>query len=282
MNRRTLLLLSCLALSLGAAEPYLWASPWFLGSCAKDAEQKAEKTRQELRRARPGAPNYVPYPYPKTSDELFKDFVHQFQDSWSQQPSKQIPAPERTLLDLLEQGAVHYKVLEVAEWRAQRCSRAYGKKDLLFMLRLFADTSRTEVARVTLRDSGIMATVDFPSGDGREIQLVDGHRLESFDQAAEAAKSLKLDPKDLQYVAVGSPSLSCYESIPCIAFRQGNRAFLYRSGKIFELKHDRVRISNQKFVHDTPERAEVVKKLKTREHVVSLGGDAMTVAIPVD
>lgn len=281
MSRKMVFLLS-LALSLAALEVRAWASPWFLSNCPQQAEEKAAKVQGEVRKALPGAPNYVPLPYPKTHEQVFQDFVYQFRDSWSRHSAKDIPAPEQALLSLLKAGAVRYQMAEVTEWRAQRCSRIFGRKDRLFLLRLFEHPSGKEVARITLRNSGHMATLDFPQEVGREMQLADGHRLESFRQALESAQRLGVQGKDFQYVAVGSPSLACYESIPCIAFRQGNRAFLYRSGKLFELQHDKVRISNQKFVHETPERAEVIKKLRPRDHVVSLGGDDMTIAIPMN
>ncbi len=280
MSRKMMYVLS-LALSVAAFEVRAWASPWFLSACPQQAEEKAMKVAGDVRKALPGAPNYVPISYPKTDQQVFENFVYQFRDSWARHSAQDIPAPEQALLSLLKTGALRYEVLDVTEWREQRCSRLFGRKDRLFLLRLFEHPSGNEVARITLRNSGHMATLDFPQEAGRVMQLADGHRLEPLQRALEAAQRLGMQGRDFQYVAVGSPSLACYDSIPCIAFRQGNRAFLYRSGKVFELQHDRVRISNQKFIRETPERAEVIRKLRSQDHVVSLGGDAMTIAIPV-
>lgn len=280
MNRMHSLIAS-LALCLAVSEAGALAAPWFLSTCPKDSLQKAVKSEDSIRKSRPGDPDYVVHPYPSTPELVFRDFVSQFQDSWSQRPSKDIPAPERSLLASLAAGQVRYQVLEVTEWRAQRCSRIFGQKDTVFLLRLFDKATGGELARITLQESGLLATLDFATEDGREIQLTDGHRLEPFDRALAAAQRAGIKAKDLQYVAVGSPSLACYDSVPCIALRQGNRAFLYRSGQLFELEYQKTRISNQKLIRNTPERAAVAKTLGPHQHVVSLGGDDMTIARPV-
>jgi hypothetical protein len=269
-------------LSLVIGEARAWASPWFLSSCPQQAEQKAAKMESDVRKARPGAPNYVPVPYPKTQEQVFQDFLYQFRDSWSQQSPEDIPAPNRALLSLLETGSVRYQILEVTEWRAQRCSKVFGRKDRLFLIRLFEEPGQKEIGRISLRNSGLIATLDFPQKAGQEMQLIDGHHLETLQQAMGSAQRHGIQGKDFQYVTVASPTLACYESIPCVAFRQGNRAFLYRSGKLFELQHDRVRISNQKFVHKTPERAAAIRDLHPSDHIVSLGGDDLTIASPVN
>jgi hypothetical protein len=273
--------IASLALCLAASEAGALAAPWFLSSCPKDSLQKAAKTGDSVRKARPGDPDYVVHPYPTTAKLVFADFVSQFQDSWSRQAAQDIPAPERSLLAGLAAGKVRYEVLEVAEWRAQRCSRIFGKKDLVFLLRLFDKANGNELARITLQDSGLLATLDFAPEDGGEIQLTDGHRLEPLERALAAARQAGIKASHVQYVAVGSPSLACYDSIPCIALRQGTRAFLYRSGQLFELEYQKTRISNEKLIRNTPERAAVAKSLGPHRHVVSLGGDDMTIARPV-
>lgn len=281
MARKPLLVLSSLLLAFAGSDARAQGAPWFLGTCPPGAEQKALQVERKIRETRPGAPNHVQHPYPRTPERVFQDFVSQFQESWSQRSKEDTPAPERSLLSLLDRGAVRYEALKIAEWRAQRCSRMFGKKDSLWLLRLFDKAQGNEVARVTLRDSGLMATLDFPQEPGQEMRLADGHRLEPFEQAAKAALEAGLPAKDFQYVAVAGPGLMCYESMPCIAFRHGGRAFLYRSGKLFELLHDRIRFSNRKFVHEGPERADILAKLKPGDHVVSLGGDDMTIARPI-
>lgn len=275
------LLLALALLVFGASEARAWRSHWFLEQCPESFDAKASKLASDLRQAEPGSPVYVPYPFPKTDHAVFADFVHQFRYGWSDRDPAQIPTPERNLYSLLEQQLIRYEVLEIAEWRPQRCGAVYGRTDSLFLLRLFHAGSGEEVARVSLQETGLLGVLQLPLAADRPFALTDSHHLESLDQAVAAARRLGLEPKQLQYVALGSPSLACYDTVPCVAFRAGRNVLLYRAGQLFELEHEKVRIDRDRFVRKTSERAAAIKELRAGEHFVSLGGRELTIARPV-
>lgn len=255
-----------------ASETQAWRAPWFLEGCPAAFDVKAAKLAQEVRQARPGSPVYVPHPYPKTEHAVFANFVEQFREmSFDDEPARDLRA-------LLDQQLIRYEVVEVAEWR-HRCGRLYGTSDRRFLLRLFHVGTGEEVGRMTLHQSGLLGTLDF-SVEGEPIRLADGHALESFDEAIAAARAAGIEPKDLQYVALGG-GIACYDDVPCIAFRQGGRVFFYRSGRLYELEHEKVRVDAQRFGGETPERAAANKMLRPGERFVTLGGLNMTIAKPI-
>jgi hypothetical protein len=83
-------------------------------------------------------------------------------------------------------------------------------------------------------------------------------------------------------VALASPTIPCYDSVPCAAFRRGERIYLYRSGKLFELRHLDIQVAVSELVHEGPERELATAALGSGAHLVTLGGDVMTVAVPVE
>jgi hypothetical protein len=255
-----------------ASETQAWRAHWFLEGCPAPFDVEAAKLAQEVRQARPGSPVYVPHPYPKTEHAVFANFVEQFREmSFDGEP-------ERDLRALLDQQLIRYEVIEVAEWR-HRCGRLYGTTGRRFLLRLFHVGTGEELARMTLHESGLLGILRF-SDDGKPIRLVDGHSLESFDEAAAAARAAGINPKDLQYITLGG-GIACYDAMPCIAFRQGGKVFFYRSGKLYELEHQKVRVDAQRFGGETPERAAAIKMLRPGERFVTLGGLNMTIAKPI-
>ena len=270
---RTINLAFALALLLSvASETEAWPAQWFLESCPAAFDIEAAKFAQAVRRARPGSPVYVPHPYPKTEHAVFANFVEQFREmSFDDEP-------ERDLRALLDQQLIRYEVVEVAEWQ-MRCRPIRGTSDRRFLLRLFHVGTGEEVGRMTLHESGLLGTLNF-SDDGEPIRLADGHNIESFDEAAAAARAAGINPKDLQYITLGG-GIACYDAMPCIAFRQGGKVFFYRSGKLYELEHEKVRVDAQRFGGETPERAAAIKMLRPGERFVTLGGLNMTIAKPI-
>lgn len=108
--------------------------------------------------------------------------------------------------------------------------------------------------------------------------MMDGHHVEDMTAAQRAATERGLNFERPQYVALAGPTMPCSEANPCIAFRDGERAFLFRSGKVFELSHRTERFSVREFARDSPERRRAESLLTAERHFVSLGGDDMTLA----
>ncbi len=97
-----------------------------------------------------------------------------------------------------------------------------------------------------------------------------------------AARGGSLSVESPQYVALASPRIPCYDNVPCLAFRGGDRVFLYRSGSLYELRHRETRIATSRFVHEGAERQEAIQSIRPGEQFVTLGGDLMTIAVPLE
>jgi hypothetical protein len=142
----------------------------------------------------------------------------------------------------------------------------------------------TELGRFWFHESGQLGTLSF-SGDPRfGLELTGGHRFEPLEVSSEAARrsSLEPEPESHQYVALASPTIPCYDSVPCSVFRRGERMYLYRSGKLFELQHVEIQVAVSELVHEGPERELATAALGLGDQLVTLGGDVMTAAVPVE
>lgn len=64
--------------------------------------------------------------------------------------------------------------------------------------------------------------------------------------------------------------------------RRGERIYFYRSGKLLELRHLEIEVAVSEFVHEGPERELAAAALGAGDKLVTLGGDVMTVAVPVE
>jgi hypothetical protein len=212
-------------------------------------------------------------------------FAHQFTDTSGRRSSRDVPNQERHLLRLLKNPSrLRYEVIPVAEWRPERCSRIYGETDRRLLLRLFEHGPGTELGRFSLHESGQLGTLSFPGDPRFGLELRDGHRLEPLEVSSKAARrsSLEPEPGSLQYVAVASPTIPCYDSVPCTVFRRGERIYLYRSGKLFELRHVEIQVAVSELVHEGSERELATAALGSGDHLVTLGDDVMTLAVPVE
>jgi hypothetical protein len=256
------------------------SEPWALATCPPDSDAKAVEFERSVRSAAPGSAVFARVPYPEALADVVRDFEDQYTVHFRR--TAFVPAADRALLALLEAGAARYVLLDVANWMPQRCNLVRGTRTRSFLLRIFDSRSGTEGARIVLHPSGLLGTVTTPRANVDEatagLRLADGHDIEALDAAARIAGELGLVPESMQYVALSGPAVYCPTEVPCIAFRQGERAFLYRSGEVYELAHTTTRLSNAAFVHEGPQRDAIVESLAPGQQVVSLGGDELTLA----
>jgi len=260
------------------------SAPWRLDPpCSTEARDRAVRLAQSLRSAPPGSENWLPHPYPQTAQDAFEDFAHQFVESWSHRERGDVPPQEKHLLGLLEKpSSLRYELIPVAEWRPGRCGRICGETGQVLLLRLFEQRTGVELGRFVLHESGLLQHLNFP-GNNNGLELNDGHRLEALAAGSTAARLAALDPEpqSIQYVALSSPRIECYDTVPCVAFRQGDRAFLYRTGRLFELRHQGLRTPVHGFTHDGPERERAVAQLGPQDEVVTIG-EWMIAAVPIE
>lgn len=263
-----------------------WPRAWSLApECPGEARQKAVELARSLKSAPPGSEDWLPYPFPQTAKEVFDDFAHQLTESWAGRSRGDVPVQERRLLGLLKNPSkLTYDVLPVAEWREQRCGRIFGATERILLLRLFERGSGTELGRFGLHESGLLETLAFPGDPPFGLELKDGHRLEAAAVSAETARRAALEPEaeSVEYVALSSPTLPCYDTVPCVAFRQGARVFLYRSGELFELRYQDLQVATSELVREGSGRDFAAKAMGPSGHVVTLGGGVVTAAVPVE
>jgi hypothetical protein len=236
---------------------------------------------RRLAAARPGEPNWLPHVQPATPEEAVADLRHQLEPMLargnpSDSPLRGDPGAQEFMARLSAEE-VRWKVAAVAEWRAQRCNLVTGTTPGLLLLRAFAAEGSTELGRFVLDDKGSLVTFVFPHASG--FVLADGHHLEGIASAeAAAAQALEGEPLEgPQYVAVASHTVPCPETNPCVAVRQGNQVALVRSGIVYRIDTSQ-RFSNRSFMLDDRARARVLDRAHPDDHVVSLGGDVLTVA----
>lgn len=266
-------LLGLLLLPSAASAGELWA----LGGCTEADDARSRQVAQEVLAASPTSELHVPHPFPEIVGEALADFEHQYVRSWSKQPRRLVPADDRWMLELLESDALAAEWLTGANWTPSRCGLVHGTQPAFHLLRLKLRADGGEVARVVLLPSGLLHSLRLRR-DQRSFAMMDGHHVEDMTAAQRAATERGLNFERPQYVALAGPTMPCSEANPCIAFRDGERAFLFRSGKVFELSHRTERFSVREFARDSPERRRAESLLTAERHFVSLGGDDMTLA----
>lgn len=269
---------SCMLLGLMMIPSAMSAGEmWALGACSSAHDAQALQATQHVLTASPTSDLYVPHPFPTDVNEAFADFKHQYVQSWSTQARRHIPPDDRWLLSLVKSDALTAELLTVANWTPSRCGRILGTKSAFLLLRLRLQAGGGEVARIVLLESGLLHSLRLRR-DQRSFAMVDGHNVESLTGARDAATARALAFEQPQYVALTGLTMPCSEANPCVAFRDGDRVFVFRSGKVFELSHLTDRFSVQEFIEGSVERLQLESMRAAGQHAVSLGGDEMTLA----
>jgi hypothetical protein len=254
--------------------------PWFLDHCAASYQSKADHLRQEMAKAQPGSDIFVPKPFPRTDSEVIVDLVAQIRSTFFS--GGQAPPAIADLLTKIDAGKIRFEIIPVVEWRPERCRYNWGKVDSSFLVRLYDSQTGRELTRASLVDSGLLSVVAAPRPGGR-LGMID-HDIEPMDTVRSVATQLGAPAAGFQYVAVASPTILCQETAPCIAFRAAGRAYLYRSGKLFQLVTDRpgfIGLTTSEFMREGVARRGAIAALHSGEHVVTVGANRLAVAVPV-
>ncbi|HEV8241681.1 MAG TPA: hypothetical protein VGS57_20120 [Thermoanaerobaculia bacterium] len=275
--RAGLILTACLV----ATPVGLEASPWFLDSCDPSYQEKADHLRQKILQAKPGSDVFVPKPFPRTNEEVVADFEQQIRATFSPEPGHQAPPAIANLFTRLEAKTIRFEIVPVTEWRPERCGQVRGQHDRLFLIRLYDSTTAKELSRASLGETGLLGVVSTP---GPNSKLAIDHDIEPLDAAQRVAQQVGLAAKDLQYVAVASPSILCEQTTPCIAFRASGVAYLYRSNRLFRLVKDRpgvAGLTTRELMQEGAARRSAITALRSSEHFVTVGAGHVAVAVPV-
>jgi hypothetical protein len=211
-----------LALSLSlAAALRLPADPWSLADCRPEDQPAHDAFAQSVRTASPGSTVYVPKPYPTTDPQVIQDFLYQYKSFHFEQadPAKLLPG-ELPLLNGVLNSTVTFTVQKVANWTGARCGREQ-RRDFFHLIRVFDAASGAELSRATLSPSGLLSAranalsgFPFPPLPEPDVAM----------QEVVASYGMKGD--SFQYVTTIGP-IYCGFTEPCLAFRQGNDAYIF-------------------------------------------------------
>lgn len=250
------------------------ADVWTAGDCPSEHASERAEFRQRLLSAEPGDQLYLPHPYPKTSRQAVEDFLYAHRQVIDRQGSH-VLSDDARFFETVDSGNARFVVSRVANWSTTRCG-ARQRTDFYFLLRVFDKKSGEEVTRAAIADSG------------QVFQFM--HRPEDRAQADFAMSELpKLrvpaslgQPSNAQYVETIGPTLRCPALKPCIAFKSRGRNYLSVRDRVYRLETDKP-ISFREKLSQPEKRAAFLQTLEGRsETVVSLGGDRMAIAIPLD
>jgi hypothetical protein len=249
--------------------------PWNLAPCGREHEAEHERFREELLRAQPGSPGYVPHPYPQTSQQVVEDFLHFHRQAWSDTPFTALPPAEQRFFTALKEDLTDVQMVKVANWTPTRCGRN-EEKDFYFLLRFFDKRSGQEMTRVAVDEAGHVAQL--------------AHRPEARallnlpalgPSVATVAKAHGWRPSARQYVALWG-SLRCDELSPCISFRVGAEAYLLQSERLYRIARERPRFSIRQEMSTVEDKRRFLTSFERKpEKAVTLGGDVMMLAVPV-
>jgi len=275
------ILVAALGSRLGAADLPV---PWFLEECTPQQGARAVQLRQEMMKAGPESDIYVPIPFPRTEPDVVEDASYQLLESWSHYDEPTIPSDVKPLLSALEKAAVEYQVLDVTNWLPKHCpTRSYGKTDRLWLVRMVANEGSGEIARAVLNESGLLAhfgtAVSWAKNHSSPMPWVD-----PFEAARSAAAQLGGHAVGFQYVAVAGPTFECVDAMPCIAFRIGDRSYLYKSPSLYLVSTDRPGVQGvrmDEFMREGPKRKAAIAALRFPEYIITVGGVHIAVATPV-
>jgi hypothetical protein len=219
MRRALLLTVSILAgLTTAAAA----ADPWTLGDCRPADEAKYDRFAATVKSAPPGSTVYVPKPYPATAAQVIEDFLYQYKSLHRERADPaNLPQGESVLIAGITASTVTYTVQRIENWGADRCGRE-ERREFFHLITIHDATGGAEIARVTVSPSGLWAGKTISVG----AQIAPLPLTEPREALRKVGETYGLKGEEPQYV-VTVGSIYCGFTTPCLAFRQGNDAYLY-------------------------------------------------------
>ncbi|MBV8201592.1 MAG: hypothetical protein JOZ15_13305 [Acidobacteria bacterium] len=258
------------------------ADPWSLGGeCRPEDQAKYAQFEQAVRTASPGSTVYVPNPYPTTEAQVIQDFLYQYKSFHREAADpKKLPQGELPLLHGILAGTVTFSVQQAADWTPGRCGRK-ERSYYFYLIRVFDGASGAEISRVTLRQSGLWSSksnhfsgAPFPPLPGAGAAM------------RQVAATYHLTGDSPQYV-ISLGSIYCPWSEPCLAFRQGNDAYVSRQSPfskstngLFKIAGEEPRIVLKPGEQLDPAHQAGSSGLRAggTEHLFYLGGTTWTIA----
>jgi hypothetical protein len=255
------------------------AGPWSLMSCDPTGAAGWQDFESQMRAAKPGSTTYVPVPFPTTTDQIVQDYLYQYWSVIKGIDRKQWQPNEARVQADLTGGKVSYQVLRVENWTVSRCHKDQ-KRDFYYLVRVF-EPGGIEVTRAVVNDSGLLTTWNnLPASVPGAV----ASQSRTLPPAVEAMKQLNtrlgINGMDAEYV-VTFGTLSCPLTHPCLAFRLAGLTYLALDTQLFEISANGKRLKQGKEV-GTPAEGELLQRLSADERLVSLGGDAFTIARRVE
>ncbi|MEA2603857.1 MAG: hypothetical protein QOF89_4849 [Acidobacteriota bacterium] len=263
---RTLaVLLTALLLSATAT-----ASAWTLVDCPPEVVKTWAPQERSLRTAKPGAPLYLPKPFPKTREEVLEDYLYDFQRLMKDTPPASLPKEAATVQEGIRKGTLRYEVLRIVNWSPTRCLKE-RRLDAYHLIRVFDGRGGGELTRSVLDESGRLTVITSTLEDGRNLRP-------PAEELRSVVSRFKVQGRDPQYVTTFG-TLRCGNTTPCLAFRDAGRVYLVSyEGNLFEVDPKGRRLELGKEI-GTPEMNEpIVKALGPEGRLVSLGGRVFTTA----
>jgi len=269
----------CLALSLlFAVAVRSMGDSWNLsGECRPEDQPKYDQFEQAVRMATPGSTVYVPKPYPTTDLQVIQDFLYQYKSLHRERADpKKLPKGELPLLNGILDSTVTFTVQKVADWTPGRCGKEQ-RGDFLYLVRIFDAPSGAEISRVTLRASGLWSSKsNASSGTSFFAPLPDAEVA-----TRQVAAAYKIQGDAPQYI-ISLGSIYCPWSAPCLAFRQGNDAYIFhRADGLFKIAGAESRLVLNPGEHiESAHKAGVLPALRAdgTERLFYLGGTTWTIA----
>lgn len=269
------LLLTVLFLSL-AVSP---ASAWDLAPCGAEHQQSRAAFAKALRQAKPGSPIYVPHPFPQKDQEVVDNFLSYHRTAFEDTPFDALSPEEQRFFSALADDRLHFEVLRVANWTRLRC-RPDRDRAFYFLIRMFDGEGGPEITRVAVSSDGILSSLAHrPMKAGLEQYPLPVPQL---DLAASLARAIARSPRlgDGQLVATDG-TLRCPPLRPCVALRDGQRAYLVRDEKVLRLGRPDQTLTLPANLGRAERQAVIDRHRRRDEHLVTLGGDRVVVAVPV-
>ena len=232
--------------------------------CSVDDLAGRGRFEAHMRTQRPGDPVYAPKPFPKNDAAVIEDFLQQVQVFLNGPKPPLLEGGRRALAQAIDQGTLHIGIVRISNWRNFRC-KDYRSGETIYLLRLYDTTTATEVARVTMEDSGLIGGLMCPTDHSN---LIWSKPLPTLSQGAILLTAAAGPVMDLQYAATYG-TIQCDEWMPCVVGKLAARdgyAFLTRSG-IYEFEAGSRRVDR-----GFSARFQTRPALKPNERMMSLGG----------
>lgn len=258
----------------------LEARSWSLVSCDPSGEPRWHEFEQSVRAAKPGAPLYVPKPYPTNDSEVVADFLYRFRalhrsSGQSGLRPMSIPNDDR-VVDGISNGRVSYRVTRIENWTQMRCGWQH-RADFYYLVQVFETAGGAEITRADLDNSGeFVGLINMPVSGPVEPSA---RRLLPPPAVAmdELNHALGIEGTDAEYVTTFG-TIDCDMAFPCLAFHQAGLSFVAYHNEVFEVSPTGPNLVQGKDVGTLEKNQQVIGGLATEERLISLGGPTWTIA----